>query len=241
MLACMRHTVATVNLKGGVGKSTLATNLATCFHRAGHKTLLVDADYQGTARTWASMAKDASDIPPVVAMDARNILKDLPRVGADYEIVVIDTPARLGKEARAAMLSADLVLIPVGPEPADVWALDETIDVLEEARALEPELRARVVFNRADSTSLSALVERKLADFGIEVLAATLGNRVVVGKAMLNGSGVASYAPTSDAATEMMALFKAVRKILQTPITDDAPEPRPAPPTSSGDSDSPPR
>lgn len=207
--------LALAGLKGGVGKSLLSINLACAYHAAGRKTLLVDADGQGTARTWAGQgAKNGHDVPPVVALDERTIVRDLPRVGAGYDVVVIDSPARLGAEARAAMVVADLVLLPVIPGAADVWALKETVGVLEEAQALRPELQARIVMNRLDRTSLATATSEYLARLGVPVLAEGLGSRVAFGNATLEGLGVSAYAPSSTAADEMATLWRAVDRIL---------------------------
>lgn len=212
MMAPM-HTISCVNLKGGVGKSTVSTNLAVCLHRDHRRVLLVDADSQGTARTWAAAAGEA-DVPPVVAMDQRNIARDLPRVAAGFDFVVVDSPARLGKEARGAMLASSLSLLPVVPGAADVWALRETLDVLEEARGLVPDLRASIVLNQADHTKMGALVAGKLGELGVPVMTSTLGHRVLFRESMLAGRGVVDYAPGSTAAMEMAALYAEVLQLL---------------------------
>lgn len=110
--------VAIANLKGGVGKSTLALSLASTLHGENLSVLLIDADPQGTCRAWSALAADRV------------------RLG------IIDSPPRLGVESRLAMMAADLVVLPVTPGAADAWALRETISVFEEAQALRPELRA---------------------------------------------------------------------------------------------------
>lgn len=208
----MAIVITVAGLKGGIGKSTLTINLAACFHRAGHRALIVDADPQGTCRTWAARASEVShEGPPVVAIDGKTLRRDLARVSEGFDIVVIDSPPRMGTDARAAMLSADLVVMPVVPGAADVWALQETVAVLEEVRALRPELRAVVVLNRADRTTLAKLAKEALT--GIENVASlesTVGNRVAFGEATLAGQGVLDYAPESRAAEEVKAFAAAV-------------------------------
>jgi chromosome partitioning protein len=203
--------LALSSLKGGVGKSTLAINLAACFHRAGHRALIVDADPQGTCSAWASRAADlAHDGPPVVAMAGSALRRDLAKVAASYDIVVIDSPPRMGMEARSAMLAADLVIVPVTPGAADVWAARETVAVLDDARGLRPELRAAVVLNRADRTTLSRMASKAIEGLGVPTLDATVGQRVAIGEATLAGQGVVDYAPSSDGAREMRRLAKVV-------------------------------
>lgn len=207
----MALTVAVASLKGGVGKSTLALNLASCLHVAGHKVLVVDADSQGTCRAWAAVAASAGhDGPPVVALDGAALRRDLGRVAAGFDVVVLDAPPRLGPEARAAMLAADLVLVPTTPGAADVWALRETLAVLEDARTMRPELAAAVVLNRADRTTLAKLSHDAAASLGVPLLPATLAARVAFGEATLAGKGVVTYAPGSLAAREVEAFTAAV-------------------------------
>lgn len=203
--------ISVANLKGGTGKSTVALALATTLHRAGHKVLVVDSDTQGTCQQWAARASEGGhDGPPVVSMDARALARDLPQVTADYSVAVVDTPARLGPSARAAMVAADLVVLPVSPGAADVWALQETMEIFEEAQSLRPDLRAVVVFNRADRTTLARVAREALGEMGVPLLEATLASRVAHGEAMLAGQGISGYAPSSKAAAEAEALTAAV-------------------------------
>lgn len=208
----MALTIAVSALKGGVGKSTIALNLAACLHRADHKILVVDTDPQGTCRMWAGQAAAAGldDVPPVVAIEGRSLRRDLVSVAQGFDVVVIDTPPRMAVEARAAMLSADLVVVPVTPGGADVWALQETLAVLDDARSIRPELRAVVVPNRVDRTTLARLTRAALDEFEATVLKLGLGNRVAFGEATLSGRGVVDYAPRSSAALEVEALTTAV-------------------------------
>lgn len=203
-------TIAFAALKGGVGKSTLSLNLAACLHRAGHRVLVVDADPQGTCGAWAARAAELGrDGPPVVAMTGAALRRDLPRVGEGYGAVVVDSPSRLGTEARAAMLVADLVLLPVTPGVADVWAARDTVAVLEEARVLRPELAARLVLNRADRTTLARNAAKAIEDLGVPPIDVTIAQRVAIGEATAEGLGVVDYAPTSAAALEVRRLTRA--------------------------------
>lgn len=207
----MALVIAIANLKGGTGKSTVTLALATTLHAAKHRVLIIDADSQGTCRQWAARAAEQGhDGPPVVSMDTKALARDLPRVSANYDVVLVDTPARLGPAARAAMIVADLVVLPVSPGAADVWALQETISVLEEAQALRPDLRAVVALNRADRTTLARVAQEALRELQLPLLDGALTARVAHGEAMLAGRGVSENAPGSKAALEVETLTAAV-------------------------------
>jgi len=209
-------TIAVASLKGGVGKSTITLNLAACLHKAGHKVLIVDVDTQGTCLAWAAVAADLEQPgPPVVGLVGRGLRRDLERVADGFDVVVIDAPPRLGPETRAAMLAADLVLMPTTPGAADVWALRATLEVLAEALEVRPELRAVAVLNRTDRTTLAGLTHRAVTELGVTVLPVSLGQRVAFGEATLAGQGVVDFAPHSQAAREVEQFVTAVLAAVQ--------------------------
>lgn len=207
----MALTLAVANLKGGVGKSTLTIHIANFFSQVGHKTLIVDADPQGTCRQWAARASEnGHGGPAVVAIEGKTLRRDLPQIAEPYDAVLIDSPGKLGIEARAAMLAAHLVLLPICPGPADFWALSETMHVVEDARGLRPDLRFAVVFNKTDRTALTRSIRGSLEGAGVHLFDSTIGNRVAFGEATLMGQGVTDYAPESEAAREIRRLTKAI-------------------------------
>ena len=208
--------IALAALKGGVGKSTLSVHLAAHFHELGKNTLVVDADPQGTSRSWAALSA-ISDVPrpPVIGMGAE-MKRDLHDVAHGRDVVVIDTPPRLGAEQRAALFVADLALVPVTPGPADVWALQETLSLIDDAMIMRPDLKAAIVLNRyAARTALSSSIRSAVENSGIPVLSSSLGSRVAFGEAQGIGQGVTSYAPNSAAANEIKALTQEIMKILE--------------------------
>lgn len=207
----MALTISLANLKGGVGKSTLTIHIATFLFDAGHRTLIVDADPQGTCRKWAARAAESGQKgPAVVAMEGKTLRRDLADVAAPYDVVIIDSPGKLGIEARAAMLTSHLVLLPICPGPADFWALEETMAVIEDARGLRPDLRFAAIFNRADHTALSKSIRGSLEHADVHLFDSTVGSRVAFGEATMMGQGVTAYAPKSEAAREIRRLTNAI-------------------------------
>lgn len=202
-------TFALVNQKGGTGKTTLGIALACELHRRGERVLLVDTDPQGTARTFAAIAAEAGHEGPTVAAMGPGLHRpdQLPRIAEGFGQVVIDCPPGTGQVQRSALVVADVALLPVGPSPAEVWALAETIPVVEEARTIRPDLRAALVINRRDPrTALGRAVRESLATAGLPILAAEVGLRVAFAEALAAGLGPTVYAPGSEAAAEVRAL-----------------------------------
>lgn len=213
----MAYVISVVTLKGGVGKTTISINLGTCLQRTGSRVLLVDADIsQPTLSTWAANAAESgNDVPPVVALAGKRLRTDLEQVAKGFDVAIVDSAPQRGPEARAAMISADLVLIPVTPGAPESWALATTLEVLEEARGLRPEIQSRILFNRGDRTGLSQTALHALESSGVLVLDASLKNRVAIGEATAAGQGVVTYAPNSEAATEVRRMTKEILGVLR--------------------------
>ncbi|MBK6534157.1 MAG: AAA family ATPase [Deltaproteobacteria bacterium] len=201
--------VALTGQKGGVGKSTLAICIAAELLARRHKVLLVDADPQGTARTWAEVAAELGQpLPSVVSMGATmHRPEQLPTVGQGYDDVVIDCPPRHGDIQRSALMVADVALLPCGPSSADAWALAASIDLINEARSLRPELEVRIVITRKQGrTALGRSAREELTKSGIDLMKTEIGYRVAFAESLGAGLGVTAYAPRDAAASETRAL-----------------------------------
>jgi chromosome partitioning protein len=108
--------IAVLNQKGGVGKTTICTNLAASFALAGQKTLYIDADPQGSALDW-NTARKIGPLFNVVGIPKNTTHRDIGPLAAPYQWVLIDGPPRVYDVAKSAMAAADMVLIPVQPSP----------------------------------------------------------------------------------------------------------------------------
>jgi chromosome partitioning protein len=193
-----------------VGKSTIAICLAVEGMERGLRVLLVDADPQATSRTWGDAALGGGHpAPTVVAMGATMIHPgQLDALVGGYDLVVIDCPPRHDETQRAALMLADLALLPCGPSSAEAWALASSIELVTVARRVRPELRAAVVITRKKPrTALGKSARDELADGGLPVLATEIGDRIAYQEAIGFGLGATTYAPRDPAATETRALY----------------------------------
>ena len=206
--------------KGGCGKTTTAISIASEWHARGRRVLLVDADPQGTTRTWGEVATEAKrNAPTVIAMGAGMHRPDqLPALAAGYEMVVIDTPPRHGDIQRSALAVSDLVVLPVGPGAAEAWALGSMLDVIEEVRVLRPELQAVLLITRRQAnTALGKAAREAPAASGLPILRAELGYRVTYQEFIAGGEGVTIYAPGSLAAMEIKNLVDELETFAKEP------------------------
>jgi chromosome partitioning protein len=200
--------VTIANLKGGAGKTTAAVHLAAEAHARGLRVLLCDADPQRSALTWAAVATEAGHDGPSVVGVSGNLHATVPKMAKDYDLAIVDAPPRGDAMTRAAVVVADVTVIPIGPSPVDVWAAGATVAIVREAEAMRPGLRASVLLTRLQARqSLSAQAREATEALGLPVLAATLGLRTPFAEALAAGEGVATYAPASTAADEVRALL----------------------------------
>lgn len=144
--------VAVGNEKGGVGKTTIAVSLAALQAAAGRDVLLVDADPgQHSAARWAARRREQHPEAAAVRcvrLTGTGLRPELADLATRYDVVVVDTGAEDSPELRAAMLVAQVLVVPLLPEPLDLWALPR-MDVLREgATTINPKLRTVLALNR---------------------------------------------------------------------------------------------
>ncbi len=203
--------LSVLNQKGGVGKTTIAVNLADAFHRSGIKTMLVDSDPQGSARDWHSQSEGGNGFA-VIGLDRDTLATDLPRIVGDHELVVIDGAPQITKLAAAAIKISDLIIIPVQPSPYDLWAAADLVDLVQTRMAMDDNLKACFMVSRAiQRTKLSGEVVEVLTGYGLPVLAAGTTQRVAYASTAAEGRTVMSE--PSPARDEITALMNEIRSI----------------------------
>lgn len=137
--------------KGGTGKTTLATNLAAWRARDGIDILVVDADPQGSAATWAGARSEHELEPRVqcVTLRGSKITRNLIDLGQRYSDVIVDTGGRDAPELRCAIAACDVLITPIQASQYDVDTLEAMSELLEQASAMRSSVvDARVVLTR---------------------------------------------------------------------------------------------
>lgn len=223
----MPFVLTSVMQKGGTGKTTLTLNLAEVFREQGKRVAVVDLDAQGTVRTWRDCAELAGhpDTVPVVGSTGPQLRSTIIAMSPGIDVFVIDTPPRLGPEARAAVMLATLVLVPVTPGGADVWELCKVRDLLDEVRGARldagPQVRAVLNFMQPQAALCQAMRAHVEAE-GFAVTQAQLGYRIAHREATSAGRSILGHARRSPAAREMLALADEVTSLFTAPVV--APE-----------------
>ena len=205
----MSTIIAIAGQKGGSGKTTVAIALTAEWLRRGKRVLLVDTDTQKTATTWVEVAVDKDKpVPTLTAMGVTMWRPDqLPRVAQGFDIVIVDTPPRLDDMQKAALMVADVAVLPCGPSHHDCWAFAEELELVRKASVARPELRVCVLFTRKVGGTLIGKEARELLDStGLSVLKTELGYRTDYQEASGAGLGSSTYKPSSVAAVETRAL-----------------------------------
>ncbi len=151
--------VAVLGTKGGIGKTTLAIQIAASQARAGKRVWLIDGDRQGSAIASITNRADRSDVPAIAAghyPDGKTLRAQVLAQRDLFDEVVIDVGGRDSTSLRAALMLADVLIVPFRPRNYDVWALSETAELIAEAQAQREGLRALAVLNMADPGVLAS-------------------------------------------------------------------------------------
>lgn len=146
------------NTKGGVGKTTLALNLALARALAGKDVWLIDGDRQGTSQMAVSIRAEAGHLPGLscaLYADGSILRSQIQQQAGKFDDVIIDAGGRDSTALRAALVLSDVLLVPFAPRSLDVWALGDIAALIDEARSVRDGLRAFAVLNCADPGSAS--------------------------------------------------------------------------------------
>jgi chromosome partitioning protein len=215
----MAQIVGIIQVKGGVGRSTIATNLAAVFSLK-KQTALIDCDLpQGTSASWYAVRK--SEVPPAnltlaTARDYRELVTIAKELSADHRYIVIDAPPRIAEMTRAIIVMSSLCLVPLGASAAEIWSTADLLTTIDTARTFRKDIDVRIVWNRfrahtREANDLSMAAGKEL---GLKELGTRLGYRVAYSEALARGLSVDEWLDRT-AHAEIRALAAEVKEILK--------------------------
>lgn len=202
-------------IKGGSGKTTIATNLTVVHSLLKKRTLLIDADDQKTASDW-SLQRKASGHKiswDTKRLSGKNLRTMLIGIQEDYEEIIIDTGGRDTTSQRAALTLADILVAPFQPRSFDIWTLEQLSSLTQEVSNLNPKLKVFAVINRADpkgkdnEAALNVIKEQT----NITCLLTSLGQRKSFANASAEGLSVIEVKPKDKKAIiELKNLYESI-------------------------------
>lgn len=210
--------IAVGNTKGGVGKTTLAVQIAIARALAGREVWLIDGDRQGTATAAIAARAEAEKQPGIACAqysDGPTLRGQVQQQAGKWDDIIIDVGGRDSTALRAALVLADVLLVPFAPRSYDVWALEDMAGLVDEARSVRDGLKAYAVMNQADPGEHStdnADAAAAVADVSQFIYLATpIRRRKAFSNASGAGLAVSELSPKdAKAAAEIMALVNAV-------------------------------
>ena len=201
-------------IKGGCGKTTVATNLVILLAAEGRDVLLVDADDQETATdftAWRNETTQGNTGYTAIQLSGDAVRTEILKLSDKYDDIIIDTGGRDTTSQRAALAVADVYLVPFIPRSFDMWTLEKVVRLVEEITPINPKLKAFAFLNRADPRGVD---NQEAADYlqdndSLTFLDTPLGDRKAFSNAATQGLAVTELKPVNQKAVdEVITLFQ---------------------------------
>ncbi|MCB0214121.1 MAG: AAA family ATPase [Anaerolineae bacterium] len=200
-------------IKGGSGKTTVATNLVVFLSLQGRRVLLVDADDQESATDFTASRNEQTQDQAgytAVRLSENAVRVQVKQMSEVYDDIVIDTGGRDTISQRAAMSVSDVYLVPFVPGGYDLWTIDQVEALIAEVKTINPDLKAYTFINRGDHEGhYNEDVSEALKDSEeLGFIDAPLGNRKVYRHSTIEGKAIVEYTPRDrKAVDEIETLF----------------------------------
>lgn len=200
--------------KGGVGKTTLAVQMLITAWLEGLAGCMIDLDEQGSGGRWGELRAQTHGLRlPAIVRGKVEKLDDMLAAArrTKTEIAFLDTPPAINKTTVLCAAAADVILLPTRAAVLDEISLEETLQVLKAAKAIE---KTVIVINALEDGQKAdvASVRRIAAKYGATVLKAAIESDPVYRSSMRDGKGVAEVAPKSKAAKQLKTLLRVLRQ-----------------------------
>lgn len=210
------------NIKGGVGKTTIAVNIAIARAIVGMDVLLVDGDEQGSATIFNQIRNRDKELDNVKytfsGLIGADVCTEVSKQKKKYDDIIIDVGGRNTASLRASLIVADKIIVPVQPRSVDIWPIAEVVKLIDEANSTREAMEINKIksysfLNQADSQGKdNDEAEEYLRDFKtIELLPVRIGRRKAFPNAASNGKSVLEHLPKDEKASrELQDLINVV-------------------------------
>lgn len=200
--------ISILNQKGGVGKTTLAVNLARAYTVSEQSCLLVDTDHQGSAQRWHE--RSGGDLIDMTCLPMNTLDKDVQKYVNRYERIIIDGIPRISPLTICAIKCADLILIPVQPSPYDIWATEDLVrQVKDRIHMTDGKTKAAFVVSRKIvGTKIGRDIEGELLKLELPVLCHGTSQRIAYATSVEKGLSVLDDEFTQSDASREINLIK---------------------------------
>jgi chromosome partitioning protein len=205
--------ITLANQKGGCGKSTIVLNLAIQLGLKQKKILIFDTDPQGSCiETLKRRSDHLVEILPIFS----DIHREVQKYEETVDYIIIDTPPHDGVTMASAVICSDLVIIPVQDSPLDVRSTKTTVDLVNEARQVNPNIKAYFLLSRIQPKTVLAreLKELLRQTYGFDILKTEMANRVAYKYAMIYGQGVSEFDRRDASSGEVDSLSVEIMNIV---------------------------
>lgn len=190
--------IGLIQVKGGSGRSTIATNLAGMI--ASHKRVaLIDCDLpQGTSASWYAIRKQQGKqgmLTMVTASSHQQLTREIEHLNHEQDVIVIDTPPRIAEITHVALLTSQLCIVPIAPSIPDIWATSDLLKAIDLAKNEKSGINTRILWNKFRTSTKSAkeLSQAVKEGFSLRELNTRIGFRVAYADAYAEGLTVLEW------------------------------------------------